>query len=76
MITGAVGGPPFTVRNGKDGYVGEHAVEVEFLLIACASDGCFSLTANREHGRVIDLGIVKTCGEVSGTRSSGRQTKA
>jgi hypothetical protein len=40
-------------------YIREHAIEVEFLLITCAPDGRFSLSAYRQDGRVIKLGIIQ-----------------
>ena len=69
---------PYLGRRGgflrEDRHIREHAVEVEFLLVAGASDGCFSLTANRENGRVVQFGIVQARDQVGGARAAGRQT--
>ena len=56
--------------------VREHAVEIELLLIAGAPNGRFSLAAYRQHGRVIQLGIVQAGDAVGGARTAGRQTDA
>ena len=58
------------------GDVREHAVEIEFLLVAGAPDGCFGLAAYRQHGRMIQLGIIQACDQVGGARPAGRQTDA
>ena len=60
----------------ETGDVREHAVEVEFLLVARAPDGCFGLAAYRQHRRVIQLGVIQACDQVGSARAAGRQTDA
>jgi hypothetical protein len=69
-----LGGCRCFLRKTSD--VREHAVEIKLLLIAGAPNGRFSLAAYRQHGRVIQLGIVQAGDEVGGARTAGRQTDA
>jgi len=58
------------------GDVGEHAVEVELLLIAAAAHGRLGLAADRKHWHMVELRIVKTGDEVRRARAPGRQAHA
>ena len=60
----------------EDGHVREHAVEVELLLVAGAPDSCLSLSADRQNGRVVELGVVQAGEQVGGAGTAGRQTDA
>ena len=48
------------------GDVGEHSVEVELLLVACAADRRLGLPANRQHRHVVELGVVEAGDQVGG----------
>ena len=55
----------------EDSHIRKHAIEVEFLLVAGASDSCFSLTANRENRRVVKLCIVQPGDQMGGAGAAG-----
>ena len=68
--------PHLSRRGGflrEDRDIRKHAVEVEFLLIAGAPDGCFGLTAYRQNWRVVQFGVVQARDQVGGARTAGGQ---
>src|SRR4051794_6997644 len=56
--------------------VREDAIQVQLLLVACAADRCLGLTTDREHGHMVEGGIIETSQEVRRTRSAGCQANA
>ena len=58
------------------GDVGEHAIEIQFLLIAGAAYGHLSLAADRQHRHMVELGVVQTGDHVGGAGPAGRKTNA
>ena len=58
------------------GDVGEHAVEVQLLLVAAAAHGRFGLAADGEHRHVVELGVVEAGDQVGGARTAGREADA
>jgi hypothetical protein len=63
-----------TIQRGSAQRFREHPVKIEFLLVAGASDGRLSLTANREHRHVIQFRIVQARDQVGGAGTARRQT--
>ena len=58
------------------GDVGEHAIEIQFLLIAGAAYGHLSLAADRQHRHMVELGVVQTGDHVGGAGPAGRKADA
>ena len=53
--------------------VREHAVQVEFLLVAGAADGRFGLAADRENRSMIQFAVVQAGDQVGRSGAAGRQ---
>jgi hypothetical protein len=66
---------PYLSRRGgflyEEGHIREHAVEVELLLVAGSPDGCLSLSANRQNGRVVQFGVAQARKQVGSARTAG-----
>jgi hypothetical protein len=69
---------PYLRRRGgflcEEGYIREHAVEVELLLVAGSPDGRFSLSADRQNRSVVQFGVVQACDQVGSAGTARRQT--
>jgi hypothetical protein len=49
----------------------EHAIQVEFLLVAGVTDGRFNLAADRKHRRMIQLAVVEAGDQVGRPGAAG-----
>ena len=58
------------------GDVGEHAVEVQLLLVAAPAHRRFGLPADREHRHVVELGVVKAGDKMGRAGAAGREAYA